>query len=121
MRKRAEAATAATPWNAEVRTLRDGRTMGRIRIASDGGRRQGRPRQWLSHIEIPGTDAEHIASWHPAVALAVADWLDRSAETYERLEDDLRGLEGAPTIEQVYGYDFTEAIAVARAFLGADA
>lgn len=21
-------------------------------------------------------DAEHIASWHPAVALAVADWLD---------------------------------------------
>jgi len=24
-------------------------------------------------------DAEHIASWHPAVALAVADWLDDEA------------------------------------------
>ena len=23
--------------------------------------------------------AEHIASWHPAVALAVADWLDQAA------------------------------------------
>ena len=28
-------------------------------------------------------DAEHIASWHPAVALAVADWLDDHAETIE--------------------------------------
>ena len=26
-----------------------------------------------------GTSAEHIASWHPAVALAVADWLDAEA------------------------------------------
>lgn len=25
-------------------------------------------------------DAEHIASWHPAVALAVADWLEQVAE-----------------------------------------
>jgi hypothetical protein len=25
-------------------------------------------------------DALHIASWHPAVALAVADWLDVAAE-----------------------------------------
>jgi len=24
-------------------------------------------------------EAEHIASWHPLVALAVADWLDREA------------------------------------------
>ena len=24
-------------------------------------------------------DAEHIASWHPAVALAVADWLETTA------------------------------------------
>lgn len=27
--------------------------------------------------------AEHIASWHPAVALAVADWLDVMAEAVE--------------------------------------
>lgn len=25
------------------------------------------------------SDAEHIASWHPVVALAVADWLDQTA------------------------------------------
>ena len=25
-------------------------------------------------------DAEYIASWHPAVALAVADWLDAAAD-----------------------------------------
>ena len=28
-------------------------------------------------------DAEHIASWHPAVALAVADMLDDAAAYYE--------------------------------------
>lgn len=28
------------------------------------------------------SDAEHIASWHPAVALAVADWLDIGANPY---------------------------------------
>ena len=47
-------------------------------------------------------DAEHIASWHPAVALAVADWLDRVAET-----SDVVGAEPSP--------DMT---AVARAYLG---
>jgi hypothetical protein len=30
-----------------------------------------------------GADAGHIASWHPAVALAVADWLDFEAEQIE--------------------------------------
>ncbi len=29
-------------------------------------------------------DAVHIASWHPAVALAVADWLDRYAGVTDR-------------------------------------
>ena len=28
-------------------------------------------------------DAEHIASWHPAVALAVADWLNKFADLHE--------------------------------------
>jgi hypothetical protein len=28
--------------------------------------------------------AQYIASWHPAVALAVADWLDAEAEHAER-------------------------------------
>ena len=28
-------------------------------------------------------NAEHIASWHPAVALAVADWLDDEADCWD--------------------------------------
>lgn len=28
-------------------------------------------------------DAEYIASWHPLVALAVADWLEASAKAHE--------------------------------------
>jgi hypothetical protein len=28
-------------------------------------------------------DSEHIASWHPAVALAVADWLDYVADAHD--------------------------------------
>lgn len=52
-------------------------------------------------------DAEHIASWHPAVALAVADWLDRLAGAYDftYLTPD-----SVPTMR--------EALAVARAYLG---
>jgi hypothetical protein len=42
-------------------------------------------------------DATHVASWHPAVALAVADWLDWCAQ-----RDAFNG----------------RALAVARAYLG---
>lgn len=48
--------------------------------------------------------AEYIASWHPAVALAVADWLDETA----RLRDAL-GSNAA---------DWPAALGVARAYLG---
>ena len=56
----------------------------------------------------PGTpghaDATHIASWHPAVALAVADWLDREAVLHDAL-----------------GGAMPQALAVARAYLGESA
>jgi hypothetical protein len=48
-------------------------------------------------------DAEHIASWHPAVALAVADWLDDT------------DTEGHHPDESCCG-----ACEVARAYLGGD-
>lgn len=57
-------------------------------------------------------DAEHIASWHPAVALAVADWLDAEAGTEERLS--------ALAHRDSVGSIRDEAIAVARAYLGSD-
>ncbi len=44
-------------------------------------------------------DATHIASWHPAVALAVADWLDEEAAWTGQGDDK-------------------HALAVARAYLG---
>lgn len=53
-------------------------------------------------------DAAHIASWHPAVAFAVAAWLEQQA----RLED----------IAKKYGKqgmsEDSPALAVARAYLG---
>lgn len=53
--------------------------------------------------------AEHIASWHPAVALAIADWLDVAAETpnYSRERHAKRNIDAA--------------LAVARAYLGGEA
>jgi hypothetical protein len=54
---------------------------------------------------LDGPDAEHIASWHPAVALAVADWLDDMA----RLSAD--GDSGGPLVAR-------HALAVATAYLG---
>ncbi len=44
--------------------------------------------------------AAHIASWHPAVALAVADWLESAARDAEEIGPD------------------PAALAVARTFLG---
>lgn len=54
----------------------------------------------------PG-DAEYMASMHPLVALAVADWLDAAAETAEYTE-----AQGA------HIYPESHALKVARAYLG---
>lgn len=50
-------------------------------------------------------DADHIASWHPTVALAVADWLDGCASV----------------LEVHHGAVKAPAIRVARAYLGESA
>ena len=71
-------------------------------------------------------DAEHIASWHPAVALAVADWLDAEAAEFEKLAVQSAAvnllLEFADeTVAARIGIGYntlTQAIAVARAYLG---
>lgn len=49
-------------------------------------------------------NAIHIASWHPAVALTVADWLDSVVDRGEAEMDEGK-----------------QALAVARAYLGEDA
>lgn len=53
-------------------------------------------------------DAVHIASWHPAVALAVADWLDRAADLYA----------ANPYDDRFPGSETARALAIARAYLG---
>lgn len=57
----------------------------------------------LSRDPVAEPMAEHIASWHPAVALAVADWLDYAASYAQA------GV--APSYTHY-------ALAVARAYLG---
>lgn len=57
------------------------------------------------------SDAEHIASWHPAVALAVADWLDVAADSPTCI-CDCHLADGDPHCEH------SAALAVARAYLG---
>jgi hypothetical protein len=56
--------------------------------------------------QLDTADAEHIASWHPMAALAVADWLDATAAGVGWHSLSPRG----PYVEG--------AIAVARAYLG---
>jgi hypothetical protein len=70
MRERAEAATPG-PW---MRAEPWDRAVGQV----DG--------PWVAETTALGqataANAEHIASWHPAVALAVADWLDAVAAVH---------------------------------------
>jgi hypothetical protein len=114
MRERAEAASPA-PWRNEP--------------GSVGRRADGKPwpSNYVAHsANLPRfkvhsvADAEHIASWHPAVALAVADWLEEAAD---HLDVDLsdESLDICPTAREgaecsVVG----QAVTVARAYLGAD-
>lgn len=77
-------------------------------------------------------NAQHIASWHPAVALAVADWLDREAALHDALAatGDLlnaasKGLglgevriQFTADADQMAASTMPQALAVALAYLG---
>ena len=69
--------------------------------------------RWVTANQLRGEfDAEtsdHIASWHPTVALAVADWLEWEADEAERFNAQTR----AP--RQMVP---RRALAVARTYLG---
>jgi hypothetical protein len=101
MRQRAEAASDG-PWEA-LALGSEGYAVLAERPAED--RRRSRLRVARLGWEDWDTDranAEHIASWPPAVAVAVADWLDAEADAVEGLASSLS--------------DY--ALAVARAYLG---
>lgn len=110
MRERAEAATPG-PWFAgnapSVRVVRAGHPV------------YGRPNVAMSGARAADRNFPHIASWHPPVALAVADLLTTTAWW---LEDEWPDDPDAPmdwmnstgeTAERVKA-----ALAVARAYLG---
>jgi hypothetical protein len=105
MRERAEAATQ--PEWAEWHMLDDGRAEV---FVPNGTMDTETVFEFKDHMDceecIRPTEADllHIASWHPAVALAVADWLEVTASDV-----------GTSSLA------FHAALAVARAYLGADA
>lgn len=110
MRERAEA--AGQEWNADVEP---GDSLHLWVTDYDPSDPTGQtPMQRL----VGGADApwsEHIASWHPAVALAIADLLDDIAETRELLVNDLLP---ASAWNITWATAERKALAVARAYLG---
>lgn len=116
MRERAEAATGGGfGWHVtdlaggnEVWANRDAAGWDAFMVASTATRLNPNPG------ERGYADAAHIASWHPAVALAVANWLDAVADLAP--PDPHHADEECETCEQV-----AAALEVARAYLGEDA
>ena len=109
MRRRAEAATPG-PWESSVwDSGLSYRALNASVITSLMGDSVANA-DYDGYAEGPhgaeGADAAHIASWHPLVALAVADWLDHEADLCE---------------SSSWYPDTGESLAVARAYLGRDA
>jgi len=66
-------------------------------------------------------EAEHIASWSPPVALAVAECLRLEAVAYDELERTSYGAEGAAFVAGDFGGDVDPALRLARLYLGEEA
>ena len=96
MRERAEVLSFCAPWSAIP--ARDGLPAGVV-----GGQRV------IADLDERTDAAVHIASWHPAVALAVADWLDAEAESHRA---DVVGPYPSGCCRM------SQALAVARTYLG---
>lgn len=108
----AEAATPG-PWQVHTRGVLAPRE------PHDLGRGPQRIAQTMMpyRLDRQTANAVYIASMHPAVALAVADWLDRSAAWADVCGYDVVQPTDPPSYERAV-YD--AALAVARAYLGED-
>jgi hypothetical protein len=102
MRERAEAAAEPWhPWGDDSLPERSGMTA------------------WTDDMNgyLGGPWAVHAGSWHPAVALAVADWLAVVAARIEEIHDSLP-FTARLTLDSLNVTAANEAVAVARAYLG---
>lgn len=118
MQERAEAATEG-PWDAMVLG-----SEGYLVLRSNGTvRDRGRHRVGrfgLKDWDSDKADAEYVASMHPLVALAVADWLDSAAGRYDEIAAGPYGPAGAAFVAGDAGGDTDPAVAVARTYLGGE-
>lgn len=115
MRARAEAATPG-PWLAIVgsgpkRRVQQTALVGVADLRGHG--EKGCLAVFAGLNKRRADDAEHMAAWHPPVALAVADYLDHAAA---RAESKIAHGGGA---EAVWSHEH-DALTVARAYLGED-
>ena len=76
MRERAKAVTPGATWTGGHCWITD-------HDPSDPSGQTAMQRE-IGGVSSDG-DAEHIASWHPAVALAVAGWLEATAREFDAL------------------------------------
>lgn len=117
MRERAEAAPLETPWSRrsiDRQGTCDGCAQGRRLVAAYADY-SGENEPWLCAECAAAADFE--TSWHPAVALAVADWLDDVAETWELFDS---GELPPHAWSMLWDASEHKALAVARAYLGED-
>ena len=75
----------------------------------------------LVNVERDHRDAAHIASWHPGVALAIAELLDLTAEAIENIPGLGRGhVDGGPCDDYACMLKH-KALTAARIYLGEEA
>ena len=110
MRERAEAAPKG-PWR-----MKRGHLGGHPQYISDPG--GFTVAECWEDAETAPAASVHIASWHPLVALAVADWLEAEAVQYDELAASPYGAEGAAFVAGDFGGDVDPALKAARAYLG---
>lgn len=116
MREQAEAATPG-PWRfTDSEAVNDVWDGGVVVISNDADPIANVQDEWYENDPgepAPVNDAEHIASWHPLVALAVADQLDGAAAIIDEASDGPLAIVATGLAEK--------SLAVARAYLGSDA
>ena len=115
MRERATAATPG-PWH-RVAGIWHGETFAAV-IGAKGDPEDAETWLMATGRGCREADAHHAASWHPLVALAVADWLDAEAVHYDDLAASPWGEAGAAFVAGDFGGDADPALKVARAYTG---